>query len=189
MAIGIAALLARLGIQAAGRTGMLGGRLAASGVVGTGRGVAVGGYRAIGGARGLAITGAIGGGTALAGGMFEGATGFNLPGPSFAGAFGGGGGGTGLQVGAQLPHKDTIVKTWSTGTANFARLADGRGVAQRKDGSLRTFRYPKHIVVSRNPRMRSLTRAAKKLDKLTQRVVAAPRQTKRAADRMKGKKK
>jgi len=88
---------------------------------------------------------------------------------------------------------DQIVKVWTTNPAvgypRFGKLADGRGVVQKIDGSIKTFRFPKHIVVSRNPRIRSLSRAAKRLDKLTAGLMKAPAQAKRAAARMKTVKK
>lgn len=88
---------------------------------------------------------------------------------------------------------DQIVKVWTTNPAvgypRFGKLADGRGVVQKIDGSIKTFRFPKHIVVSRNPRIRSLSRAAKRLDKLTAGLMKAPAQAKRAATRMKTVKK
>lgn len=59
-----------------------------------------------------------------------------------------------------------IVKRWSTGTAVFYKLADGRIAAQRKDGSFRIYRPKKHIVVSSNPRVGTLLRADARLDKL-----------------------
>ena len=77
--------------------------------------------------------------------------------------FGGGGGGEGLQVGGPLPDGHTIVKVWSTnGQYNdFGRLADGRGVAVRRDGTIKTFRYKRHIVLSSDPSVRQLLRADK----------------------------
>jgi len=70
-------------------------------------------------------------------------------------------------VGGQLPSKDTVVKVWTTGTANFARLLDGRIAVQKKDGTIKTYRPQKHIVIPRNPRVRTLMRADKRLERLT----------------------
>ena len=69
-------------------------------------------------------------------------------------------------VGGMLPPGTTIVKTWNTGTAQFARLADGRIAVQRKDGSIKVYRPQKHIVIPRNPRVGTLLRAEKRLDRL-----------------------
>ena len=70
-------------------------------------------------------------------------------------------------VGGTLPSKDTVVKVWTTGTANFARLLDGRIAVQRKDGTIKTYRPQKHIVIPRNPRVGTLIRADKRLERLT----------------------
>jgi len=70
-------------------------------------------------------------------------------------------------VGGMLPAGTTIVKTWHTGTAQFARLADGRIAVQRKDGTIKTYRPQKHIVIPRNPRVGTLIRADKRLERLT----------------------
>ena len=69
-------------------------------------------------------------------------------------------------VGGQLPAGTTIVKVWHTGTAQFARLLDGRIAVQRKDGTIKTYRPQKHIVIPRNPRVGTLIRADKRLDRL-----------------------
>lgn len=123
---------------------------------------------AIGAATGIGITAdAIisGGGQALdkiGGGIQRRTTGGFMPAP-----------GTGRSmarlpgVGGQLPAGTTIVKTWHTGTAAFARLADGRIAVQRKDGTIKTYRPQKHIVIPRNPRVGTLIRADKRLDRLT----------------------
>ena len=70
-------------------------------------------------------------------------------------------------VGGSLPSKDTVVKVWTTGTANFARLLDGRIAVQKKDGTIKTYRPQKHIVIPRNPRVGTLIRADKRLERLT----------------------
>lgn len=70
-------------------------------------------------------------------------------------------------VGGHLPPGTTIVKTWHTGTAQFARLADGRMAVQRKDGTIKVWRPQKHIVIPRNPRVGTLIRADKRLQRLT----------------------
>lgn len=70
-------------------------------------------------------------------------------------------------VGGQLPPGNVVVKTWNTGTAQFARLLDGRIAVQRKDGTIKTYRPQKHIVIPRNPRVGTLIRADKRLKRLT----------------------
>lgn len=70
-------------------------------------------------------------------------------------------------IGGMLPSKDTVVKVWTTGTANFARLLDGRIAVQKKDGTIKTYRPQKHIVIPRNPRVGTLIRADKRLKRLT----------------------
>lgn len=69
-------------------------------------------------------------------------------------------------VGGTLPARDTVVKVWDTGTAKFARLADGRIAVQKKDGTIKTYRPQKHIVIPRNPRVGTLIRADKRLKRL-----------------------
>ena len=69
-------------------------------------------------------------------------------------------------VGGMLPPGTTIVKTWNTGTAQFARLADGRMAVQRKDGTIKVYRPQKHIVIPRNPRVGTLIGADKRLNRL-----------------------
>jgi len=70
-------------------------------------------------------------------------------------------------VGGQLPPGTTVVKVWNTGTAQFARLLDGRIAVQRKDGTIKVYRPQKHIVIPRNPRVGTLIRADKRLERLT----------------------
>jgi len=69
-------------------------------------------------------------------------------------------------VGGQLPPGNVVVKTWNTGTAQFARLLDGRIAVQRKDGTIKTYRPQKHIVIPRNPRVGTLIRADKRMKRL-----------------------
>lgn len=70
-------------------------------------------------------------------------------------------------VGGMLPPGTTIVKVWNTGTAQFARLADGRIAVQKRDGTIKVYRPQKHIVIPRNPRVGTLIRADKRLQRLT----------------------
>lgn len=69
-------------------------------------------------------------------------------------------------VGGMLPPGTTIVKVWNTGTAQFARLADGRIAVQKRDGTIKVYRPQKHIVIPRNPRVGTLIRADKRLNRL-----------------------
>jgi len=70
-------------------------------------------------------------------------------------------------VGGSLPPGTTVVKVWNTGTAQFARLLDGRIAVQKKDGTIKVYRPQKHIVIPRNPRVGTLIRADKRLERLT----------------------
>lgn len=58
-----------------------------------------------------------------------------------------------------------VVKSWQGGRMGLT--ADGRGVALRKNGTVKIFRYQKPIVVTRNPRVGTLLRADKRLTRLT----------------------
>ena len=60
-----------------------------------------------------------------------------------------------------------------------------RILVQRKDGTFRSYVPQRHLVITRDPKVRDLARAAKKLDKLTAAIVKIPKQTKRAKDRVK----
>lgn len=70
------------------------------------------------------------------------------------------GGGSGGPPGLQVAY------TWDTGTAVFYRLTDGRIAVQRKNGIWKFYRPQKHIVVPRNPRIGTLLRADKRIDRL-----------------------
>lgn len=63
-----------------------------------------------------------------------------------------------------------VAYAWNTGTATFYRLTDGKIAVQRKNGTWKTYRPKKHIVVSSNPRMGTLIKATKKLNKLNARL-------------------
>jgi len=69
-------------------------------------------------------------------------------------------------VGAAGVLPTNVVKTWSTGTATFHMLADGRIACQKKNGVWKIWRPAKHIVVPRNPRIGTLIRADKRINKL-----------------------
>ena len=66
----------------------------------------------------------------------------------------------------------TIVGLWSTGTALFYQVQDGRIAALRKDGTVRIYRPQKHLVISRNPRIKTFDRARKRFDKLSKMLPA-----------------
>jgi len=67
--------------------------------------------------------------------------------------------------GTQVPT-DSITHTWVANGVPFAQLADGRVMVRRKNGTIKTFRRPKPIVLGRNPSVQQLVRADKKIDKL-----------------------
>lgn len=60
-------------------------------------------------------------------------------------------------------------------------------IFQRIDGTIGTYTPQRMIVLSRNPRVRDLAKAAKRIDSLTQSVVKVPVQTRRSKKRMTGK--
>ena len=67
--------------------------------------------------------------------------------------------------GAVVPT-DSITHTWIANGVPFAQLADGRVMVQRKNGTIKTFRRPRPIVLGRNPGIRDISRAYKKIDTL-----------------------
>lgn len=67
--------------------------------------------------------------------------------------------------GTQVPM-DSITHSWVANGVPFAQLADGRVMVQRKNGTIKTFRRPRPIVLGRNPGVRDLVRADKKIDRL-----------------------
>lgn len=70
-----------------------------------------------------------------------------------------------FQPGGIVPT-DSITHTWVANGVPFAQLADGRVMVRRKNGTIKTFRRPKPIVLGRNPSVRQLVRADKKIDQL-----------------------
>lgn len=131
-----------------------------------------------------------------------GATGLGVFGVTegLGGLFGGDGAGAGpvtgpiseIQAGMILPDGFVVGKVWSTNGQfnNMGQSLDGKkGIALRTNGTVRIFTYPKHIVVSRNPRVGTLSRAARRLDTMTNRLIKSRPAAKRAGDRMKGRKK
>lgn len=91
-------------------------------------------------------------------------------------------------VGGMMPASGTIVKAWDTAPGPgitgggafpvFALLVDGRIAVFSLDGSVKTYRPKKHIVIPTNPRLsqiRKLDRTYKRVQKSLRRVVPAPR--------------
>lgn len=73
-----------------------------------------------------------------------------------------------------------VAYTWSTGTAQFYRLKDGRIAVCNKMGVWRVYRPAKHIVIPRDPKIGTLLRAHKKVNKLVNRLgKQATKRTKR----------
>ena len=114
-------------------------------------------------------------------------------GGNLLGRDGGGGGLVGgplseLQPGMIFPTGEVVGKVWSTNGQfpNMAQTLDGKkGIALRNDGTVRIFRYQKHIVVSRNPRARDVARASKRLDRLMSGLVKTGTTSKRARSKAK----
>ena len=105
------------------------------------------------------------------------------------GAFGGGAGGLGIPQPGDQFGTTFVLRTWTTNPATgfpiFAKLADGRIVVTKKDGSLKTYRPKKPIVISTNPRIRQVARAARTLDRATASMIKVRKQTQRAVARVK----
>lgn len=62
--------------------------------------------------------------------------------------------------------REWIAYSWNTGTAEFYRLIDGRIAVQNKKGVWKIYRPAKHLVISKNPRTRTLIKAEKRLNKI-----------------------
>lgn len=60
----------------------------------------------------------------------------------------------------------TVTAFWSTGTAVFFQTASGRIITQGPGGRMKSYFPRRHIVVSSNPRVRTLARASNRLKKL-----------------------
>lgn len=58
-----------------------------------------------------------------------------------------------------------VVKTWDTGTARFARLSDGRMMAQRKDGTVKVYKPYKSLVFGKKLNVGGFIRLAHKYKK------------------------
>jgi len=92
----------------------------------------------------------------------------------------GGGGGSGQAVvggvplggpGLAEPPASMVAKEWAVNGAQFYKLIDGRiMVYSKKKGTWKIFRPAKHIVVSRNPKIGTLLRAAKRVDNYVMRA-------------------
>jgi len=87
------------------------------------------------------------------------------------------------------PPAEIIAYTWTTypGGPTFYRLVDGRIAVQKKNGVWRVYRPQKHIVISRNPGVKDLMRANKRLATLTRGLDVVVKQSKARAPK-KGKK-
>lgn len=81
---------------------------------------------------------------------------------------------------------DAITHTWIANGVPFAQLADGRVMVRKKNGQIKTFRRPRPIVLGRNPGIRDLVRADKKIDgmmKLIRKRLPAARRPKASSSR------
>lgn len=113
----------------------------------------------------------------------------------------GGGGGGGPQIGGNIPVPSqvagvlagiggVVTKAWKPHEASgmFYRIdfpgtrRKARIVILKMDGTIKTYTPASHIVISRDPGVKTLARAAKKLDKLTRGIVRAPVQTRKAKE-------
>jgi len=77
--------------------------------------------------------------------------------------------------GDDTQHPARVVKEWSTPTANFVLLEDGRGGAQKKDGTWTYYRYPKStpIYASGARNLRDMLKADKALERQMRKVKKA----------------
>lgn len=85
------------------------------------------------------------------------------------------------QLGAEYPNAFGgvgVAYSWSTGTAVFFRLMDGRIAVQKKNGVWKIYRPKKHIVLSTNPRLnqlRKFDRAYSRLNKIVKKFKGRPK--------------
>lgn len=85
------------------------------------------------------------------------------------------------------PPAEMVAKEWSTGTAQFYQLIDGRiMVFSKKKNRWKVYRPAKHIVVPRNPRVGTLLRADKRTDRLMARIGKRTRRVTRKVTSVKG---
>lgn len=69
--------------------------------------------------------------------------------------------------GEKEPYPGMIAREWKVNNAHFFLLVDGRiAVRSYKTGRVRVYRPAKHIVLSKNPKVRDLIRGAKRVDNL-----------------------
>jgi len=105
------------------------------------------------------------------------------------------GDGQGMLQGILAAQGGMITKVWQpTDTSPIFAKLDFPGsnrrskiIFQRRDGTIGTYTPQRMIVLSRNPRVRDLAKAAKRIDSLTSAVVKLPVQTRRSKKRMTGK--
>ena len=85
------------------------------------------------------------------------------------------------QLGAGYPNAFGgvgVAYSWTTGTAVFFRLMDGRIAVQKKNGVWKIYRPKKHIVLSTNPRLSQLKkfdRAYSRLNKMVKKFKGRPK--------------
>lgn len=85
------------------------------------------------------------------------------------------------------PPAEMVAKEWSTGTAQFYQLIDGRiMVFSKKKNRWKIYRPAKHIVVPRNPRVGTLLRADKRTDRLMAKIGKRTRRVTRKVTSVKG---
>lgn len=105
--------------------------------------------------------------------------GFDLATNLVPGGMGGGGGDvvsgpvSSIEAGMVFPDGKVVGKAWSTNGSfnNMGMTMDRKyGIALRNDGTVKTFRYQKHIVIPRNPRMGDYVKASRRLDTITRSV-------------------
>jgi len=84
------------------------------------------------------------------------------------------------QLGAGYAGQN-VAYSWSTGTAEFFRLTDGRIAVQKKNGVWKLYRPAKHIVIPRDPKIGTLLRAHKKVNKMVSRLASkVPRKSRKS---------
>lgn len=86
--------------------------------------------------------------------------------------------------GEKEPYPGMIAKEWTVNNAHFFLLIDGRIVVRSyKTGRVKVYRPQKHIVLSRNPKVKDLLRGAKRVDNL---LLRFDRRVKKFRSRVKG---
>jgi len=76
------------------------------------------------------------------------------------------GGGSGEQVLSPIGGSQNVAYSWNTGTAQFYRLIDGRIAVQKTNGVWKVYWPARHIVVPRNPRIGTLLKADRRIDRM-----------------------